>query len=127
MTRMLLRSSIGILALVLGLAPARDARAQGIQGYYRYLAIHGNTLVFTAEGDLWRVSTQGGLAQRLTHADANSHAIVTPIRQVGKQTFATTSGSVPAFSWWRTGAGGKIGYQHAELGCEIWLSSLTRC
>ncbi len=36
------------------------------KGYYRYPAIHGNTIVFTAEGDLWETTTRGGLATRLT-------------------------------------------------------------
>lgn len=37
-----------------------------IQGYYRYPTVHGKKVVFSAEGDLWSVSTQGGVAQRLT-------------------------------------------------------------
>lgn len=34
--------------------------------YFRFPTIHGDRLVFTAEGDLWSASTQGGAAQRLT-------------------------------------------------------------
>jgi tricorn protease len=36
------------------------------RGYFRYPAIHGNTIVFTAEGDLWRTAITGGAAVRLT-------------------------------------------------------------
>ena len=40
--------------------------AQPSPVYPRYPALHGDTLVFTAEGDLWRVSANGGAAARLT-------------------------------------------------------------
>ena len=40
--------------------------AQGFNGYYRYPDVHKNTVVFAAEGDLWKVPLNGGMAQRLT-------------------------------------------------------------
>ncbi|HSR52716.1 MAG TPA: S41 family peptidase [Acidobacteriota bacterium] len=44
------------------------------QGYYRYPALHGDTLIFTAEGDLWTVGIEGGTARRLTtHHGEESH------------------------------------------------------
>ncbi len=46
---------------------ASDA-ASGRTGYYRHPAVHGDTLIFTSEGDLWSVSIHGGIASRLTSA-----------------------------------------------------------
>lgn len=53
--------------------------AQGFKGYYQYPDIHQNTIVFSAEGDLWKVSVAGGLAQRLTtHAEEERFASISP-------------------------------------------------
>ena len=46
-------------------------------GYFRHPSLHEDTIVFTAEGDLWRVGAQGGAAQRLTsHPGAETHAAI---------------------------------------------------
>jgi tricorn protease len=43
------------------------------RGYFRYPAIHGQTIVFAAEGDLWKTGSQGGTAQRLTTHPAEEY------------------------------------------------------
>lgn len=68
----------GLLAGGAGQAPARAAEA-GTLGYYRFPSVRGNTVVFTAEGDLWRVPIEGGLAQRLTtHLGEETRAAISP-------------------------------------------------
>lgn len=48
-------------------------------GYYRYPAIHGDTIVFTSEGDLWEVGVLGGTARRLTTgAGTEAYAAISP-------------------------------------------------
>ena len=65
-----------LAALMLWAAPALGA---GVEGYYRHPALHGGTLVFAAEGDLWTVPAAGGLARRLTtHPGDESHPAVSP-------------------------------------------------
>ena len=53
--------------------------SQGFEGYYRYPDIHGNTIVFAAEGDLWTVPLSGGLAQRLTtYPEDEMYPLISP-------------------------------------------------
>lgn len=49
------------------------------RGYYSSPAFHGDTIVFTAEGDLWSVDIHGGAARRLTSgAGTESQATIAP-------------------------------------------------
>lgn len=53
--------------------------AQGVLGYYQYPDIHGDQIVFCAEGDVWKVSTQGGLATRITtHLEEERYPAFSP-------------------------------------------------
>lgn len=53
--------------------------AEPVRGYFRHPAVHGQTVVFTAEGDLWKVALSGGPAARLTtHLAQETHAAISP-------------------------------------------------
>lgn len=57
----------GVLVSVLALVPQLSGdTAIARPGYYRSPAIHAETIIFTAEGDLWAVNLKGGVAKRLT-------------------------------------------------------------
>ena len=67
------------IRLLLALALASVLSAEAPRGYYRHPALHGDTVVFTAEGDLWKVSVDGGVAQRLTtHPEQETLAAISP-------------------------------------------------
>jgi tricorn protease len=53
--------------------------ALALAGYYRYPALHNDTLVFTAEGDLWKIKLGDKYAQRLTtHPAEEKEASISP-------------------------------------------------
>ena len=72
-----MRSSV--LAIVLLAVAAPGWPQPQNRGYYRFPAIYGQTIVFTAEGDLWEVGVEGGTARRLTtHPGEETHAAFSP-------------------------------------------------
>ena len=68
-----------VLAVLLAVFALPVSTQKGQLSYYRFPALSGDTVVFTAEGDLWRVGASGGIAQRLTtHPEEESRAAISP-------------------------------------------------
>lgn len=69
-----------LILLLLAATPLlAQAPSQGSLGFYRQPVIHGETVVFAAEGDLWSVPIAGGLARRLTsHAAEETDPAISP-------------------------------------------------
>ena len=61
---------------------------------------HGDTVVFVAEGDLWRVPASGGRAQRLTtHAAPDSQPVISPASAIFLSAAASTVSIMSGFSF----------------------------
>ncbi len=59
--------------------PIAPAVASPPKGYYRHPALFENTIVFAAEGDLWKVPVAGGVATRITsHPGDESQPAISP-------------------------------------------------
>jgi tricorn protease len=69
----------GVLAGTLWAFVLVASPAEATEGYYRYPTLAGDTVVFTAEGDLWSVPATGGRATRLTtHPAEETNAVAAP-------------------------------------------------
>ncbi len=75
-----MRKAVGaILAILFPAIVTLHAETTGRSGYYRFPALHKDTIVFTSEGDLWSVDIKGGLARRLTtHPGMEAYPAVSP-------------------------------------------------
>jgi tricorn protease len=74
----LIVASVGLIAGVATPAAAAALPASP-RGYYLQPALHGETIVFVSEGDLWKVPISGGVATRLTsHPGDESSPAISP-------------------------------------------------
>ena len=74
-----MRRPFAARALVAATLLAAALPASATPGYYRFPAVHAETVVFTAEGDLWSAPLAGGEARRLTtHAGQETHSALSP-------------------------------------------------
>ena len=74
-----MKNRIVLLSSVCAVLLSCVAPVSAAPGYFRQPSIHGQNIVFVAEGDIWRTGTSGGAAQRLTtHAAAETLPSISP-------------------------------------------------
>ncbi|MFZ6746577.1 S41 family peptidase [Undibacterium sp. JH2W] len=111
------------LALALSLTSLMTS-AFATPAYYRFPSIRGDAVVFTAEGDLWKVASSGGQAQRLTSHPAAE--VLPAISQDGKWLAfsAAYEGATEAYVMPMTGGVPKrISFENDQVGVLGWTAS----
>ena len=115
-----MKRTLSFAFALLWLAPA-PRQTPATRGYYRAPTIRGETIVFTAEGDLWTVGIHGGVARRLTSdVDQESFATISPdgatlafaARYDGPSDVYTMplAGGVPTRHTWEAGGSAPVGW-----------------
>lgn len=92
--------------------------------YYRFPSIRGDAVVFTAEGDLWKVGSNGGQAQRLTSHPASE--VLPAISPDGKWLAFSAAYEGAAEAYVMPMAGGvpkRISFENDQVGVLGWTAS----
>ena len=67
-----------LVVAFLGLTIHAQEKGSKRPGYYRFPAIHGDTVIFTAEGDLWTVSADGEAHRLTSDPGMEDYAAISP-------------------------------------------------
>lgn len=120
-----MNQQIPVLALALLALSSMAASSALAEGYYRDPDVHGDRIVFVAEGDLWTVPVTGGDARRLTsHLDEERFPQIHPDGETvafsasyeGAQEVYTMplSGGAPERWTWEADASRVVGWSSRE-------------
>ena len=114
---------LSTLALTLSLS-GLFSTAIAAPAYYRFPTIKGDAVVFTAEGDLWKVASSGGQAQRLTTHPAAE--VLPAISPDGKWLAFSASYEGPSEAYVMPMSGGvpkRISFENDQVNVLGWTNS----